>query len=427
VTTAADRTVAVELLAKVSGYTRDTNLAAGATERLAASYQQVAKAQAVYERGQTRATAASTKAAQAARAAEAAQRKQLTAMTSLGKGFLVLGGAAAIGFGLAAKASMDFGREMANVRALLGHNATQKDLRDLTNAALEVGQQFGYTATQVATAEAELVKAGVSVQNIMSGGLIASLTLAAAGQTNLAEATEIAAFAMTAFGKSGKDLPHIADLLSAGADKALGGVSDLGLALKQVATPAAQAGISIEDTVGALAALAQNTQIGERGGTALKQALLQLQAPSKQAAELMDRYGINLFKANGQSKDFAEIAGNLRSSLSGLTEQQRAHALAVIFGSHAIQAANVLYKEGQVGITAWEGKVNDAGFAAQQARATPSPSSASQPRPPPWRSGRRLQQPPRGAGPPAPRPPAPAASSAPSGKQPAPSAWSSPG
>jgi TP901 family phage tail tape measure protein len=364
----ADRSVAVEVLARVSGYTRDMGLAAGATERLSVAMQQAAKSQRVLEGSQARSASAATKAAQAAKAAEAAQRKQLTAMTSLGRGLVVFGGLAAVGFGAAAKASADFGKEMANVRALLGHNATQQDLRALTNAALEVGQQFGYTATQVATAEAELVKAGVSVANIMSGGLTASLTLAAAGQTNLAEATEIAAFAMTAFGKAGKDLPHIADLLSAGADKALGGVSDLGLALKQVATPAAQAGISIEDTVGALAALAQNTQIGERGGTALKQALLQLQAPSAKAAELMDRYGINLFQANGQSKNFAQIAGNLRSSLQGLTEEQRQHALAVIFGSHAIQAANILYKEGQAGIQGWESRVNDAGFAAQQAR-----------------------------------------------------------
>jgi hypothetical protein len=38
---------------------------------------------------------------------------------------------------------------------------------------------------------------------------------------------------MTQFSLSGKDLPHVADLLAAGAGKAMGSVDDLGMALNQ--------------------------------------------------------------------------------------------------------------------------------------------------------------------------------------------------
>jgi TP901 family phage tail tape measure protein len=61
------------------------------------------------------------------------------------------------------------------------------------------------------------------------------------------------------------------------------------------------------------------------------------------------------------------MAGQLQTHLSGLTEEQRNSALATIFGSDAVRAANVLYKEGASGIADWTSKVNDQGYAAEQA------------------------------------------------------------
>ncbi len=45
---------------------------------------------------------------------------------------------------------------------------------------------------------------------------------------------------MTQFGLYGKDIPHIADLLAAGAGKAQGEVSDMAIALKQAGLVASQ-------------------------------------------------------------------------------------------------------------------------------------------------------------------------------------------
>jgi TP901 family phage tail tape measure protein len=67
----------------------------------------------------------------------------------------------------------------------------------------------------------------------MGGGLKGALSLAAAGQIDVAEAAGIASTAMTQFSLAGKDLPHVADLLAAGAGKAMGSVDDLGQALNQ--------------------------------------------------------------------------------------------------------------------------------------------------------------------------------------------------
>lgn len=57
----------------------------------------------------------------------------------------------------------------------------------------------------------------------------------------------------------------------------------------------------------------------------------------------------------------------LQTALSGLTDEQRSASMGIIFGSDAVRAATVLYKEGAAGITHWTNEVTDAGYAARVA------------------------------------------------------------
>lgn len=284
---------------------------------------------------------------------------------TIGAALLAIGTVAAAGVAMAVKAFMDFSAEMAQVQAL--SHATTDEMSKLTDAAQTVGQRFGYSATQVAQAETELIKAGLSIKDILGGALSGALTIAADGQMDVANATQIAAEAMTQFQLKGKDVPHIADLLAAGADKALGSVGDLGQALESGGLVAHQFGLSLDDTVGTLAAFAQAGLIGERGGTDLRQMLIKLADPSAQAAAIMKQLGINLYDASGHFVGITDLAGQLQDKMKGLDEAQRNQALATIFGARAIAGANVLYTEGAKGIQGWINKVNDQGFAAEQA------------------------------------------------------------
>lgn len=287
------------------------------------------------------------------------------AWTTAGAVLAAAGGTMAAGIGLAVKTFADFDAQMSQVKTLAHANAREMD--SLSKAALTMGQSIGFSASEVADAETELVKAGLSVKEIMGGALKGALDLAAAGQINVAQATEIAASAMTQFKLSGKDVPHVADLLAAGADKALGGVGELGEALKSAGTVSAQFGWSLDETVGTLAQFAQNAQIGERGGTQLRQMLLQLVNPSKQAQQIMDQYGFSITDANGEMVHSSELAGRLQQSFGDLTPAVKNHALAVLFGSHAIQGANILMSDGADVNAHWVESVNDVGFATQQA------------------------------------------------------------
>jgi TP901 family phage tail tape measure protein len=285
--------------------------------------------------------------------------------TTVGKGLAVVGGLVALGFADATHKYMEFSAQMAVVQALTRANSSEMAL--LTHAALTMGQSIGFSATEVAQAETELVKAGIGVSDILGGALKGSLDLAAAGQTDVASATETAAIAMTQFKLKGSDIPHVADLLAAGADRALGSVADLSAGLRYGGSAAAQAGWSIEQTVGTLAELAQAGQLGSRGGMELQQMFRSLQKPNSQAQAMMQKYGITVYQANGQMVNSVQLAGELHDKLGKLTPAQRNAALATMFTSNAVRAANVLMAGGASANAKWIQTVNQQGFAAMQA------------------------------------------------------------
>lgn len=292
-------------------------------------------------------------------------KKNKTHLDSMARGFAGVGLAAGAVVGLAIKRFADFDEAMSHVQAAT--HETAGNMAELRDAALDAGAKTKFSATEAAGAIENLAKAGVSTKDILGGGLKGALDLAAAGSLEVGDAAEIAATAMTQFGLSGKDVPHIADLLAAAAGKAQGEVSDMAMALKQGGLVAAQMGLSIEETTGALSAFAAAGLIGSDAGTSLKTMLLKLANPSVEAASTMKELGLAAYDTAGNFVGLAPLAEELKTKLSKLTPAQRDAALATIFGSDAIRAANVLYKNGAAGIAEWTTKVNDQGYAAETA------------------------------------------------------------
>lgn len=274
---------------------------------------------------------------------------------------LVAAGGLAVAIGTAAK----FDQAMSAVQAATHETASNMDL--LRSAAIKAGADTAYSAAEAANAIEELAKAGISTTDILGGGLSGALNLAAAGAIGVGDAAELAATAMTQFKLSGDQVNHVADLLAAGAGKAQGGVGDLGMALKQGGLVAAQTGLSIEETAGALAQFAANGLIGSDAGTSFKTMLQSLTPSSVKAKEEMERLGISAYDAQGNFVGMANFAGQLQAALGNLSVEQQNAALKTIFGSDAVRAASIIFKDGAAGVEEWQEKVNDAGYAAETA------------------------------------------------------------
>lgn len=331
----SSRTVKVTLAAEVAGYVKGMEEAAKSTRETGTEAEKLA------QKGQ--------------------------AIKDLGVAAMAMGAGAAAGVGLAVSKWADFDEAMSAVQAAT--HESEANMKLLGDAAMDAGARTVFSAEESANAIEELAKAGVSTKDILGGGLDGALDLAAAGGLGVAEAAGIAATALKTFGLEGTDMAHVADLLAAGAGKAMGDVTDLSAALNQSAMVANATGLSIEETTAGLAAFASQGLLGSDAGTSFKSMLQSLTPTSAKAAEEMERLGISAYDSQGNFIGLAEFAGNLQGALKGLSVEQQQAALKTIFGSDAIRAATVLYNEGEEGIREWTDAVNDQGYAAETARA----------------------------------------------------------
>ncbi len=129
-------------------------------------------------------------------------RKAFGNMTKFGVAATGIG-VATTGIAFAAdsiKKAMDFEAQMKTVQALTG--ATDEQTKAMQQLALEQGAATKYSALEAAQGIEELLKAGMSVEQVgKKGGLNAALNLATAGGLGLAEAAEIMSTALNSFKK----------------------------------------------------------------------------------------------------------------------------------------------------------------------------------------------------------------------------------
>ena len=271
-------------------------------------------------------------------------------------------------FGVAAvKMAADFDQQMSTVQANTGATSAQMD--QLRAAAIEAGASTVYSASDSADAINDLGKAGMSVTDILTGGLSGALNLAASDGMAVGDAAEYMANALSMFHLKGSQASQVADTLAAGAGKAVGNVSDFGEALNNCGAQANSFGMNIQETTGVLALFAQNGTIGAEAGTQLNSMLMKLAAPSTEASNTMKELGISAYDAQHHFVGMANFAGQLQKAEKGLTDEQRNQANATIFGSYAIKAANYLYEAGESGVNKWTKAVSESGYAAEQAAA----------------------------------------------------------
>ena len=258
-----------------------------------------------------------------------------------------------------------FDQAMAAVRANVTENVNE--LQKLETAALNAGRSGMFSATKAANAINELGKAGVSVKDIIGGGLKGALDLAAAGEMNAADAAELTASALNQFGLAGSKASHVADLLAAGANMAQGGVQDMGEALKNVGVNAHILGMSVEETVGALTLFASKGLVGSDAGTKFNAMLQNLVAPSIRAQGTIKKLGLEVYDSQGRFVGLAGVAQQLHDKLGHLTQAQRNAALGRIFSNAALTTANTLYEQGAKGVEKYTKMISQQGFASKVA------------------------------------------------------------
>lgn len=260
-----------------------------------------------------------------------------------------MGGAALIGAMAAfARSALDVGKtfQAAMKRVEAATHASAGEMDRLSAKATEMGATTAFTATEAAGAIEVLAKNGMSVADILGGGLDATLSLASALGADLAPSADLATDVMLQFNLQASQLPEIADAVTGAALKSKFGFDDLRLAIGQAGGVAGKFGVDVQDFLTALAATSSAFSSGEDAGTSFKTFLQRLVPQSKQAAAAMAQLGFEFFDEEGRMKSLADISEELRTGIDGLSDAARNDALQKIFGTDAIRTALMLAETG---------------------------------------------------------------------------------
>lgn len=286
-------------------------------------------------------------------------------ITKLGIGATVAGiGKAAIGVG------MDFEAGMSQVAATMGISSeaiknNEGDFKLLSDAAKEAGSTTQFSATQSAEALNYLALAGNDAQTSVSL-LPTVLNAAAAGGLELGYASDLITDSMSALGLETEDTTMFVDQLAKTSQKSNTSLGQLGEAILTVGGTAKKLKGGTVELNTALGILADNGIKGAEGGTALRNVILSLSAPTDTAAKQLKKLGVNAYDANGNFRSLDDIFIDLYKSTDKLSESAKNQAFTKIFNKTDLKAVEALIASSGGRFDELSGAIEDSGGVAEE-------------------------------------------------------------
>lgn len=259
------------------------------------------------------------------------------------------------------KAGADFDKAMSQVAATMGvsmdematkvgtttltiNGQTKEFSGTLREFAQEMGNSTAFSATEAADALNYMALAGYDVQTSMEM-LPNVLNLAAAGNMDLATASDMVTDTQSALGLSLEETSEMVDQMAKASSKTNTSVSQLGDAMLTIgATARGVKGGTVElSTV--LGILADNGIKGAEGGTHLRNAILSLQTPTKDGVEALKQLGMtyeDMYDAEGNLRALPEIFQQMATAMEGMSQQSKDAIISGVFNKTDLAAVNAL-------------------------------------------------------------------------------------
>lgn len=251
------------------------------------------------------------------------------------------------GIGAASVATAaNFEKSMSQVAATMGMTAEEinngsESYKKLEKAALDMGATTQFSASEASEALNYLALAGYDAEKSVET-LPTVLNLAAAGGLELGYASDVMTDAMSALGLETSQAANFVDQLAKTSQKSNTSVGQLGEAILTVGGTAKVLAGGTTEMNTALGILADNGIKGAEGGTALRNVILSLSAPTDKAAKTMNKLGLEVFDAQGNMRPLNEIFKDLDGTLSTMTQGEQTKVLSELFNKVDLKSVNAL-------------------------------------------------------------------------------------
>ncbi len=272
------------------------------------------------------------------------------------------------------KTAADFESSMSQVQATMGitkdsmsevNGQSVNTMDTLNDLAKTMGAKTAYSASECAEALNYLALAGYDTQQMVDT-LPTVLNLAAAGNIDLASASDMVTDAMSALGMEVSDADKMVDQMAKTASTTNTSVGQLGEGILTIGATAKTVKGGTAELNTALGILANNGIKGAEGGTHLRNVILSLQNPTDKATSLMKSLGVEVYDSQGNMRSLNDILGDLNKSMDGMTAAEKSNIISQIFNKTDLASVNALL--GNTGDT-WSSlqkKIEESGGVAQK-------------------------------------------------------------
>lgn len=267
------------------------------------------------------------------------------AAAAVGAGVTAFGGAA-VGVG------MQFDSSMSQVAATMGK--TSKDLEgevgtvdlawgkfsgNMREYAQEMGAHTAFSASEAAEALNYMALAGYDTQKSM-GMLPNVLNLAAAGNIDLAEASDMVTDAASALGLNTEDTTKMVDQMAAASANTNTSVAQLGSAFLTVGATARDMKGGTQEMAQVLGLLADNGVKGAEGGTALRNILMSIS--SEKFEKTFGAMGVSAYDAQGNLRSLKDVFADMNKAMEGMTVEEKTKLISEAFNKFDLNKVNAL-------------------------------------------------------------------------------------
>lgn len=257
-----------------------------------------------------------------------------------------------------------FESSMSKVSALSG--ATGDDLAALEAKARELGSTTTFSASQAADALGYMALAGWDTQAMLAGvGPV--LSLAQAGELDLAAASDLVTDYLSAFNMTAEDTGRMVDVLAYAQANANTTVDGLGQAFKNCAANCNAAGMDVETTSAAIAMMANQGLKGSEAGTALNAVMRDMTQRMEDGSIKIGDATVAVMDAQGNYRDFADILADVEAATDGMGDAEKAAALQSTFTADSIKGLNLMLNAGSGELSSFRDDLYGCAGAAEDA------------------------------------------------------------
>lgn len=256
----------------------------------------------------------------------------------------VVGATATYGLATALRDSVitgaEFNATMSRTNAVMSTNGAQwmgsraDEAKALETQVRALGQTTVFTASEVGQGLQVLGAAGFAASDAITA-LPATLQLANIANVDMAKSADIATNVLSTFGMQAKDLQGVVDLMATAVNNSNTDIGELANALSYAGPAAHTAGISIQDTTAAIETLANSGIKASRAGNGLRRLFVSLLNPTKKGQEVLDKYGISVLDAAGNTRSLVEIVQQMSAAFKNLPGGERLSAIQNLVGLYA--------------------------------------------------------------------------------------------